>query len=143
MTKAEFARGWKLLILQPWGWTYRSLTEHGVPTEESRAQMEFYFDSLKWAHPDAWIRIATLFAEGRPKVDLHGKKVDQWPSVWELRISLQAINHEYVQALPAPSRTYVPCPPESAEVLRRMMPGWGKESEDSTEKRHRVRGARK
>ena len=139
MTKAEFARGWKLLILQPWGWTYRSLTEHGVPTEESRAQMEFYFDSLKWAHPDAWIRIATLFAEGRPKVDLHGKKVDQWPSVWELRTALQQINHQYVRTLPPPQPVYTPCPPEVDEVLRQIVPGWGMEPDDAKQNGQRKR----
>jgi len=123
MTRGEFAKGWKLLILQPWGWLYRGLTERGQPTEESKTQMEFYYDKLQWAHPEAWWRVAELYAQGKEERD--DKKGNHWPSVWELRTALQQINHQYVRTLPAPQPAYTPCPPEVCEVLRRIVPGWG------------------
>ena len=89
MTNFEFVKGWKLLILQPWGWLYRGLTEQGQPTEEARTQMEFYYDKLKWAHPEAWWKVAELYAQGKEeKEDKKGNKLNQWPSVWELQTAL-------------------------------------------------------
>jgi hypothetical protein len=126
MTQAEFAKGWKLLLLQPWGWRYGRLTDQGQPTEEAKTQMEFYYDKLKWAHPEAWWKVAELYAQGKEvKEDKKGSREGQWPSVWELRMALQQINHQYVRTLPAPQPVYTPCPPEVAEVLRKLVPGWG------------------
>lgn len=88
MTQAEFAKGWKLLVLQPWGWRYRSLTDQGGMTEETKTQMEFYYDKLKWAHPAAWMKVADLFAQG-----------EEWPSVQALKVALQNINTRYVNGL--------------------------------------------
>lgn len=131
MTQQEFARGWKFLILQPWGCLYRGLTEDGQPTEESRTQMEFYYDNLKWAHPEAWLKVARLFAQGKQESD--DKKVNRWPSVWELRTALRQTNHEYVRKLPPPEPVYTQCPPEVAEVLRKFVPDWGAGNERKAE----------
>jgi hypothetical protein len=110
VTQFEFAKGWKLLILQPWGWRYRSLTAEGQPTEESRTQLAFYYDKLKWAHPEAWFKTASLFAEGK-----------EWPSVSELRASLQSLNPRYVPALTDRSKCKSePPPPEAQAILDRI-----------------------
>ena len=133
MTRGEFAKGWKLLILQPWGSLYRGLTDQGQPTEEAQTQMEFYYDKLKWAHPEAWWRVAALYAQGKEeKTDKKGHKVNPWPSVWELRTALQHINHEYVRMLPTPQPIYTPCPPEVAEVLRKFVQDWGVRNDSKT-----------
>lgn len=91
MTQSEFAKGWKLLILQPWGWRYRGLDQAGRPTEEARAQMEFYFAKLQWAHPQAWLKVADLYAQG-----------NEWPSVRDLAQALRNVNSQFVTALPKP-----------------------------------------
>lgn len=91
MTQAEFAQGWKLLILQPWGWRYGRLDAQGRPTEESRAQLEFYFAKLQWAHPAAWMKVADLYAQG-----------NEWPSVRDMAQALRNVNSQFVQALPKP-----------------------------------------
>ena len=92
MTQAEFARGWKLLILQPWGWRYRGLDAQGRPTEEARAQLEVYFAKLQWAHPTAWLHVADLYAQG-----------NEWPSVTDLLRALRQVNGRFVTALPKPT----------------------------------------
>jgi hypothetical protein len=114
MTQAEFARGWKLLILQPWGWRYRAVMEDPrtrqiVPSEESRMQLEFYFSKLSWAQVEAWMKVADLFAQGK-----------EWPSVAELQQALRQVNRDYVQALPKPSATSEPMPDEVREILSRI-----------------------
>ena len=78
MTQSEFSKGWKLLILQPWGWRYRTLTD-GKPSEESRSQLEFYYAKLQFGTAEGWMKVADLFAQG-----------DDWPSVAELKRALQA-----------------------------------------------------
>jgi hypothetical protein len=87
MTKAQFVKGWKLLIIQPWGARYNR-AENGQPTEESRTQLEFYYDKLKWADPRAWMKLASTYAEGK-----------EWPSIGELKTSLQVVNARYVPAI--------------------------------------------
>lgn len=110
MTRQEFAKGWKLLILQPCGWRYRGLTVDGQPTEESRAQMEFYYDNLKWAHPEAWWKVASDYAQGR-----------EWPSLSELRQSLSVINRYFVKAIANTStKEFVPMPEEIRQKLARL-----------------------
>lgn len=99
MTQTEFARGWKLLILQPWGWRYRGLDQAGRPTEEARAQLEFYFSKLQWAHPQAWLTVADLYAQG-----------NEWPSVRDLAQALRNVNGRFVSALPRPE-------PENGQVM--------------------------
>lgn len=89
MTQSEFAKGWKLLILQPWGWRYRSLNSEGKPSEESRVQLELYYSKLKWATPEAWQEVVRVYVEG-----------EEWPSIQALKTALQQINHRYVKALP-------------------------------------------
>lgn len=110
MTQAEFAKGWKLLILQPWGWRYRSLTEQGAPSEESRTQMEFYYDKLKFGHPDAWMKVAGSYAEG-----------EKWPSVESLRSSLSHANNRYMPSLPPPSGGFEPPPKEVQEMIDKFL----------------------
>ena len=110
MTHAEFAKGWTLLILQPWGWRYRGMTDNGKPTEESKMQLEFYYDKLKWAHPEAWWKVASMIAEGT-----------EWPSISALRQSLTYINRQYVTAI-TDSRAddLIPMPDEFREQLTRL-----------------------
>jgi hypothetical protein len=104
MTHSEFAQGWKLLILQPWGWRYRSLTDQGQPTEESKTQLEFYYTKLKFGHREAWRHVAELYAQGK-----------EWPSVNELRIALCHANTQTMKTLTAPTAEHEPMPPELRE----------------------------
>ena len=101
-----FGKGWKLLLLQPWGWRYRGMVEDPVTkqmtvSEEAKTQMEFYYSKLKWATGAAWMEVAQRFAEG-----------EKWPSVQELRLALQHVNGKYVKALPEPAPQYEPMPEE-------------------------------
>lgn len=109
MTQAEFARGWKLLIVQPWGWRYNKLDERGNITEESKTQLEFYYEELHRAHPEAWLFVAKTHARG-----------DGWPSVNELQATLTSIHHRYVKALPKPKSGADACPPEVREKLAKI-----------------------
>lgn len=115
MSKGEFSQGWKLLILQPWGWRYRGLVEDPqtgqmVPSEESKAQMNFYYDKLKWAQAAAWMHVAEVYAQGK-----------DWPSVQELKTALQHVNGKYIKALPRPTPELVPMPEEVRERLSRFI----------------------
>lgn len=92
MTQAEFAQGWKLLINQPWGWRYRTLTD-GKPSEESRLQLELYYSKLHWATAQAWFDVVNLYVEGT-----------EWPSIQALKQSLQQVNPRYVKTLSGPVR---------------------------------------
>lgn len=116
MTKDEFLIGWKLLVLQPWGWRYNQVGANGKPTADALTQLDFYFTKLSWAHPAAWRKIAARSAEGK-----------EWPSVQDLRHALQHVNADFVVALPDDSRAQVcECPPELAKrlsLLGRSMPG--------------------
>lgn len=110
MTQSEFAKGWKLLVLQPWGWRYRALTDQGQPTEETKTQMDFYYAKLNWAHPHAWWSIADLYAQG-----------EGWPSVFALKRALQSVNHRYVTMIAAqPAETYESMPEELKARLTSM-----------------------
>jgi len=115
MTHAQFAQGWKLLILQPWGWRYRSLTDQGQPTEESRAQLEFYFQKLQWGHEKAWMKVADLYAQGH-----------EWPSVTELKRALQSMQGQFVKGLTdGRADRYEPIPEELRERFTRIGKGLG------------------
>lgn len=111
MTHAEFAQGWKLLIVQPWGWRYRSLDAAGVPTAETKLQMEFYYDKLKWMAPEAWQEVAALFAQG-----------EEWPSIGALNTAARQVNHKYVKALPPSPSAAAPSIDEAKarEILKRL-----------------------
>lgn len=110
MTHAEFAKGWTLLITQTWGWRYRGMTDQGQPSEESKVQLEFYYDKLKYAHPDAWWKVASEYAQG-----------DKWPCLHDLRQSLFYANQKYVTAIEdARAKERVPMPDEVREKLARM-----------------------
>lgn len=110
MTQAEFSKGWKLLILQPWGWRYRSMTEQGGMTEETKAQLEFYHDKLKWAHGEAWLKVASDYAQG-----------NEWPSLSDLLRSLSVINRHYVKAITETStQERIPMPEEVRLKLARL-----------------------
>ena len=110
MTQGEFAKGWKLLILQSWGWRYRSLTPNGQPTEESKTQMEFYYESLKWAHREAWLKVASDYAQG-----------NEWPCLSDLRQSLSVINRHFVKAITnASTQELVTMPEEVRQQLARL-----------------------
>lgn len=88
MTKQEFMQGWKLLVLQPFGLRFNQLGKDGKPTADALAQLDFYYESLKWADAQAWLKVAVLFARG-----------EKWPSVNELRDGLRNVNGGFVKAL--------------------------------------------
>lgn len=113
MTRKEFMAGWSLLVLQPWGWRYNKVGGDGQPTSEALAQIEFYFSKLSWAHPQAWRQVVELYAEGK-----------EWPSVQELRISLQTINARFVVGLTdQTTKAYCECPAELHAILSRVRDG--------------------
>lgn len=89
MTRNEFLTGWKLLVLQPAAWRFNQIGKDGRPTADAIAQLDFYFSKLGWADPEAWRKVAELYAEGK-----------EWPSIQELRSSLQNLNRRAVKALP-------------------------------------------
>lgn len=109
MNQAEFARGWKLLIIQPWGWRYNQMDQSGQPTIAAKQQMEFYFDKLKWAQPEAWLEVVDLFARG-----------DVWPSLEALAQALRQVNVKFVKALPKPEPQFEPMPDAVRVQLQRM-----------------------
>ena len=109
MTQPEFSKGWRLLINQPWGWRYKSVTPTGQPTEESKTQLEFYYTHLSFGHALAWMKVADLFAQG-----------ETWPSVSVLKAALLHANASYVKAIDAPTNHYEPMPPEVKEQLARI-----------------------
>ncbi len=93
MTRQEFKAGWRLLLLQPWGWRYNQARD-GQPTAEAVAQLA----------------VARLYAEGK-----------EWPSVAELRTSLALEQPRHVAALPDRSRQQgVPMPDEVRALLARI-----------------------
>lgn len=115
MTKQEFVQGWKLLIMQPWGWRYKRVTDTGEPTQESMNQLLFYYDKLKWAHPNAWVKVAEVFAQE-----------SEWPSVKMLNTALQHENKRYVRGIEDQrEQDGVTIPPEVHAIFSRIMNGKG------------------
>ena len=88
MTRDEFTAGWRLLIIQPWGWRYNQTEADGRPTFAARAQLEFYYDRLRWADARAWLEVARTYAQG-----------DEWPSLNALSGSLRQVQTHYVKAV--------------------------------------------
>jgi hypothetical protein len=111
LSQADFAKGWRLLVLQPWGWRYNRIDEAtGRPTHEAAAQMEFYYGKLNWAQPAAWWAVADLFAQG-----------SAWPSVTELKQALQVENPRHVVAVTDQRRAQgEPMPPEVRELIEKL-----------------------
>lgn len=113
MTRKEFMIGWSILVLQPWGWRYSKVGADGRPTADSLAQIDFYFTKLSWAHPQAWSTVAEMYAEGK-----------DWPSVQELRLSLQAINARFIKSLTDQTeKEYCECPEDVQAILDRVRDG--------------------
>lgn len=113
MTKQEFVKGWRLLIMQPWGWRYRSVTEAGEPTQESMDQLLFYYDKLKWAHPGAWLKVAELYAQEA-----------EWPSVKALNTALHHENQRYVRGIEDKTRErWDEMPAEVSDMLHKIIQG--------------------
>lgn len=113
MTRQEFIRGWKLLVLQPWGWRYNQLTKDGRPTDDALAQLDLYFAELRWAHADAWAKVAKMYACGK-----------DWPCLNDLTASLRAVQLQFVRGLPDRVVTETcECPPEVAAILARVTNG--------------------
>lgn len=111
MTREEFLRGWTLLVIQPWGRAYNQLDEQGRPTAAALAQMEFYFTKLAWGHAQAWREVAERYAMGKV-----------WPSLDELRVSLQHGHSRYVSALPDRRKDAAcECPAEVRAQLDRLL----------------------
>lgn len=109
MTKTEFLKGWKLLIMQSWGWRYNQIGRDHEPTPDALAQLDFYYEKLKWAHPKAWMKVADLFAQGK-----------EWPSITDLRSALQSINPEFIPALPKPILHGEPMPDDVRAMISKI-----------------------
>lgn len=92
-----------MLILQPWGWRYRSLTQDGQPSEESKTQMKFYYEKLSGADGQAWLSIASSYACG-----------DKWPSLDELISALRRVQ-------PKSSQIEDQRPREQPEVIGKIL----------------------
>lgn len=112
MTKEEFLKPYLLLVVQPWGRRY------DLRTPEGQMQSEFYFRKLALAHPKAWEKTVDIYAQGK-----------EWPSVTELKQSLQQINSRYVKAISDDrQRRAEPMPEKVREMLEKVgvgknMPG--------------------
>jgi len=68
MTREEFAKGWLLLIVQPWGRRYAE------DTDIARTQSEFYYHQLKEIPSQDWWHTCEVIASG-----------SLWPSVDDIR----------------------------------------------------------
>ena len=90
MTREEFTHGWIFLTTQPWGAIYDGRLE----PDKARIQFELYYERLSYAHPQAWLRTAKLFAAGA-----------QWPALDAIRQSLSQCNQSFRPALPTPQPT--------------------------------------
>lgn len=108
MSREEFLRGWRLLIIQPWGWRYNQTEADGRPAFAAREQLEFYFDRLKWAHGDVWMRVATSYAHG-----------DEWPSLNALILSARQVHAQMRPAL-TDQRPGDPMPAGVRAILERL-----------------------
>lgn len=64
MTREEFAKGWILLIAQPWGRRYEG------NTEIAQAQREFYFNAVKSVDGPSWFSVCCSLAAKT-----------EWPSI--------------------------------------------------------------
>lgn len=107
MSQADFAFGWRLLIIQPWGWRYNQTDSTGRPTVEAKTQLEFYYDKLKWAQPKAWWKVAEMYAQGK-----------EWPNLSDLQRSLSTANSQCLPAV-TDARPGVPMPEEVRAALER------------------------
>jgi hypothetical protein len=110
VTKEEFLRSWKLLIVQPWGWRYNRVDQTGKPDADSLTQLDLYFSTLAWAHADAWHKTVLLYVKGK-----------DWPSLGEVSDTLRILNKQFVMAIPDRTVTeYCEAPPGVAEILARL-----------------------
>lgn len=110
MTKPEFLQGWGLLVVQPWGRCYGKVDHAGALVGEGAMQRDLYFDAVRWAQAQAWVKVAKQFASG-----------EKWPSIDALVTALRVVNQHYVPAL-QDRRTpeYCECPDEVRQVLDRL-----------------------
>lgn len=76
MTREEFILGWNLLVAQPWGRRYATVTDKSSAVTAA-TQLEFYFRKLCTYEGTFWRVTCESFAAG-----------DHWPSVDELRTSM-------------------------------------------------------
>lgn len=86
MTKEEFARGWSLLTIQPWGKLYRG------QGPEATIQAELYYRHVNQANPIVWQAVCEQSAAG-----------EKWPSLSDLKSALQAnggYRYDERQAIP-------------------------------------------
>lgn len=108
MKREEFVKGWSLLVMQPWGWRYNKVGNDGRPVADALMQLDFYFESLKWADAQAWFKVAVLFSRG-----------EKWPSVNELREALRNMNGDFVKALQNHPE-YVEMPDEVRAMIEKI-----------------------
>jgi hypothetical protein len=76
MTRQEFAKGWLLLIAQPWGRRYEG------DSEVATTQREFYYATFRQVSGDAWWRACCALAAH-----------DTWPSISALRALVSPSAH--------------------------------------------------
>lgn len=68
MNRQEFAKGWLLLVVQPWGRRYDD------DSDVAKTQAEFYYQQLKSNEATDWWRVCEVIAGG-----------SSWPSLDEIR----------------------------------------------------------
>lgn len=91
MTRQEFAKGWLLLIAQPWGRRYEG------DSEVATTQREFYYATFRSVSGDAWWRACCTLAAH-----------DAWPSISAIRALVSPSGHpgpEAAWAMIAPKVT--------------------------------------
>lgn len=105
MTGEQFARGWAILTVQPWGKLYRG------QGPEATIQAELYYKHLRKANPQVWLTVCESSASG-----------EKWPSLSELKTAL-TLSHGWEQdgqrqLTHAPE--FAECPAEVREKLARL-----------------------
>ena len=92
MTLKEFTQGWMLLTAQPWGRAYRQepTTSTGEPSA-GEIQSEFYFQTVRAYHGEAWKKACVEHAKG-----------ERWPSLDALTSTMD-LAHSPVLKLTAPN----------------------------------------
>lgn len=105
MTKEQFARGWALLTVQPWGRAYRGLNP------EVTIQSELYYKHVHKANPQVWLTVCESSASG-----------DKWPSLSDLKTALTQLHgwEQDGQRQLTHTPEFIECPAEVREKLARL-----------------------
>lgn len=106
MTKEQFARGWAILTIQPWGKLYRG------QGPEATIQAELYYRHVDKADPTVWQAVCESAATSGEK----------WPSLSDLKTALTQLGgwgHDGQKQI-GHNPVYSECPPEVREKLAKL-----------------------